>query len=183
MHRTIPSAVNVPEDSPARKNKRRTSSSTIDASKRPRLSTAEPTVPRYTQDVEPTEDASNPEDAERVKSRRRLGTGRVEEQERKRGQRLFGALLGQIGKFQQDSQSARARAGATRRKEIEEKLQQKLRNQDQELDEKKRKEAEVLKEKLQREQMVFEERLVGTRVVDEIYCGWDVDFRVAQVAT
>lgn len=90
-----------------------------------------------------------------------MGGDQVQEQERKRGQRLFGALLGTIGKFQQDSQSARARAGASRRKEVEEKLQQKLRQQNEELDEKKRRESNILKEKMQQEQKIFEERSVS----------------------
>ncbi|KAF8464052.1 pinin/SDK/memA/ protein conserved region-domain-containing protein [Kalaharituber pfeilii] len=132
--RTIASAVVVPGDSPERLTKRRTSSSTVDRSKRPRIDTD-------------------------------LGTRgeAMLEQERKRGQRLFGALLGTIGKFQQDSQSARARNSANRRREIEEKLQAKLKAQNEELDERKRKESNVLREKMRREQKVFEEKAMHLR--------------------
>lgn len=95
-----------------------------------------------------------------TRKRKSLGGEDVKEQERKRGQRLFGALLGTIGKFQQDSQSARAKAGANKRKEIEEKLQQKLKQQNDELDEKKRNESHVLRERMLQQQKMFEKRSV-----------------------
>jgi len=110
-----------------------------------------------------TDEGQNGDEPITTRKRKSLGGDEVREQERKRGQRLFGALLGTIGKFQQDSQSARAKAGANRRKEVEEKLQQKLRQQNEEFDEKKRRESTVLREKMQQEQRLFEERSVRTR--------------------
>ncbi|KAF8423679.1 pinin/SDK/memA/ protein conserved region-domain-containing protein [Tirmania nivea] len=152
---TVASAVIVPRDTPERTSKRRTSSITVDGPKRLRI---DRTSGGTADSTENTNERQNMDEASPTRKRKALGGDEVREQERKRGQRLFGALLGTIGKFQQDSQSARARAGANRRKEIEEKLQQKLRQQNEELDEKKRRESTVLREKMQQEQRKFEER-------------------------
>lgn len=151
--RTVASAVIVPGETPERASKRRTSSSTMDGSKRPRISRTSGGTIDDTHDTDKGYNADGPSTARKWKS---LGGDEVREQERKRGQRLFGALLGTIGKFQQDSQSARAKAGANRRKEVEDKLQQKLRQQNEELDEKKRRESTVLREKMRQEQRLFE---------------------------
>lgn len=164
--RTVASAVVVPGGSPEQVNKRRTLSSTLDSSKRPRLSSISGDTPSG---IEGGGEGDGGGEAEEVpvmdqlnttRKRKSLGGEDVKEQERKRGQRLFGALLGTIGKFQQDSQSARAKAGANKRKEIEEKLQQKLKQQNDELDEKKRNESHVLRERMQQQQKLFEERSV-----------------------
>jgi len=147
----------VPGETPERNSKRRTSSSTVDGSKRPRIDQICGDAADGTHNTDKSHNEDEPGTARKRKS---LGGDEVREQERKRGQRLFGALLGTIGKFQQDSQSARAKAGANRRKEIEEKLQQKLRQQNEELDEKKRVESTILREKIQQQQKLFEERSV-----------------------
>lgn len=152
---TVASAVIVPGDTPERTSKRRTSSTTVDGSNRPRIDRTSGDAGDGTPN---TDEGQNGYEPSTTRKRKSLGGDEVREQERKRGQRLFGALLGTIGKFQQDSQSARAKAGAHRRKEVEEKLQQKLRQQNEELNEKKRRESTVLREKMQQEQRMFEER-------------------------
>lgn len=155
----------IPGDSPERNAKRRTSSATVEGSKRPRLNSISMGVAN---DTRAGEDGDAAEEPNITRKRKMPGGNVVKEEERKRGQRLFGALLGTIGKFQQDSQSARAKAGANRRKEVEEKLQQKLRQQNEELDEKKRRESTVLREKIQQEQQIFDERSVSEISVYEI---------------
>lgn len=157
---TVASAVVVPGDSPDRTSKRRTASSAVDDSKRPRLDSSSGDLVKTTGIAEENQAGDS---SSTTRKRKALGRDEVREQERKRGQRLFGALLGTIGKFQQDSQSARAKAGANRRKEVEEKLQQKLRQENEELNEKKRRESTVLKEKTQLEQKIFQERSLQLR--------------------
>ncbi|KAI5796368.1 pinin/SDK/memA/ protein conserved region-domain-containing protein [Peziza echinospora] len=161
---TVASAVSIPDSSPDRPSKRRTSISSVDGSKRLRLDSTFDAPATTTTTTTTTEDAKsrNKDVTDRAPPRKRAGEG-LEEQERKRGQRLFGALLGTIGKFQQDSQSARARAGATRRQEIEKKLEQKLKQQNEELDERRRKETDLLRARQAEEQKIFEERSMHVR--------------------
>ncbi|CCX05119.1 Similar to Uncharacterized protein C26F1.02; acc. no. Q10492 [Pyronema omphalodes CBS 100304] len=132
---TVASAVVLPEST-----KRRASLDTPESSKRARLSPG-------------PEDSHAPERSER----RKHGL----EEEKKRGKRLFGALLGTIGKFQKDSSSVRARNSAVKRKEVEAKLQEKLKQQDEELDEKRRKEQDDYTLRKRVESRDFEERAVG----------------------
>jgi hypothetical protein len=134
-HRTVASAVVLPEST-----KRRASLDTPENSKRARQSPG-------------PEDSHAPERSER----RKHGL----EEEKKRGKRLFGALLGTIGKFQKDSSSVRARNSAVKRKEVEAKLQEKLKQQDEELDEKRRKEQDDYTLRKRVESRDFEERAVG----------------------
>lgn len=94
-------------------------------------------------------------------SRRPPGKAAGKEEERKRGKRLFGALLGTIGKFQQDSSSARARNSAVKRREVEAKLQEKLKQQTDEIDERRKKEDQNINLRRRMEQREFDERAVG----------------------
>jgi hypothetical protein len=84
------------------------------------------------------------------------------EEERRRGKRLFGALLGTIGKFKQDSSSARARNSAVKRREVEAKLQEKLKQQTNEIDERRKKEDQNVNLRRRMEQRGFDERAVST---------------------
>lgn len=83
------------------------------------------------------------------------------DEERKRGKRLFGALLGTIGKFQQDSSSARARTSAVKRREAEAKTQERLKQQTEEIDERRKRQDQDLNLKRRMEQREFDERAVG----------------------
>jgi hypothetical protein len=76
-------------------------------------------------------------------------------EERKRGQRLFGALLGTL------SQSL-SPAAQKRRADIERKQQNKLKLQDEEYGEKKRKRKEDLITQRSAQQEYFEKQAVGT---------------------
>lgn len=89
----------------------------------------------------------------------RRATGKDEE--RKRGKRLFGALLGTIGKFQQDSSSARARTSAVKRREAEAKTQERLKQQTEEIDERRKKQDQDINLKRRMEQREFDERAVS----------------------
>ncbi|CUS09878.1 unnamed protein product [Tuber aestivum] len=132
--RTIASAVVVPSDESPR-HKRRQSSSP-EAAKRARieanLAPEKPTVKDTSKD-----------------------------EEKRRGRRLFGALLGTIGKFQADNSSARARNNAVKRREVEAKLQEKLKAQTEEIDEKLKREDEGINHRKMVEQRQFDERAVG----------------------
>lgn len=83
------------------------------------------------------------------------------DEEKRRGRRLFGALLGTIGKFQADNSSARARNSAVKRREVEAKLQEKLKAQTEEIDEKLKREDEGINHRKMVEQRQFDERAVG----------------------
>lgn len=74
-------------------------------------------------------------------------------EERKRGRRLFGALLGVV------SQSSSS-AAQQRRADIEKKQQAKLKKQDDERDERKQKELDALLEVRRQEQRVFDRQSV-----------------------
>ncbi|KAF8244960.1 hypothetical protein K440DRAFT_495459, partial [Wilcoxina mikolae CBS 423.85] len=85
------------------------------------------------------------------------------EEEKKRGKRLFGAILGTIGKFQKDSTSQRAKSNAVKRKEVETKLQQKLKARTEELDERQKKEDNNFNLRRKVENRDFEERAMQIR--------------------
>lgn len=88
-------------------------------------------------------------------------------EERKRGQRLFGALLGTL------SQSSSSTA-QKRRTDIEKKQQAKLKLQADEYDEKKKQRLEALVAVRRREQKKFDEQSVGLiklRVLAELQSG------------
>lgn len=157
MPRVLASAVFVPDNSPPpaatttppRDNpapKRRQSSVSDAGSKRPRLSIDN--TNNESQDGIPAE-SSTDRTADRRADRRR--NGNVEE--RKRGQRLFGALLGTLS---QSSSSAAQR----RRADIEKKQQEKLKLQAEEFDQKKKQRLEDLMVVRRREQRKFDEQSV-----------------------
>ncbi|KAI9675330.1 MAG: hypothetical protein M1817_001233 [Caeruleum heppii] len=140
----IPSAVVLPEPldpppSPPPTAKRRQSSLSEQDSKRARLS-----IDGTHDDTHPSVPASS----ERRKS------GQAEE--RKRGQRLFGALLGTLS--QSSSSSAQRR-----RADIERKQQTKLKAQAEEYDEKKKVELEKLMTMRRREQKRWDEQSMRIR--------------------
>lgn len=85
---------------------------------------------------------------------RRRTSGQAEE--RKRGQRLFGALLGTL------SQNS-ATTAQKRRADIEKKQQAKLKLQAEEYDEKKKRELEKLMNLRRKEQKKWDEQSVSTR--------------------
>ncbi|GME49540.1 Pinin/SDK/MemA protein [Neofusicoccum parvum] len=143
----VASAVVVPESSaPAspRDNpqKRRQSSVSEAGSKRPRLSIDN--TNNDSQDGQQHQDGSHPD---RRADRRRSGA--IEE--RKRGQRLFGALLGTLS---QSSSSAAQR----RRADIDKKQQEKLKLQAEEADQRKKQRLEELTIVRRREQKKFDEQ-------------------------
>ena len=150
-YRAVASAVILPEESTGFSTtssptlKRRQSSFADERNKRPRLSAGEgngrpdpaasPATP-----TQPTNQALE---------RRR--SGQVEE--RKRGQRLFGALLGTL------SQSSSSTA-QKRRTDIEKKQQEKLKQQAEEQDEKKKHKREALLAVRRKEQVKFDKQSV-----------------------
>ena len=138
MFRAVASAVIVPEESterpptPPTTLKRRQSSLTDDRAKRPRLNHDASNGngnSRQGSVASPPETPINGRQAERRRS------GQMEE--RKRGQRLFGALLGTL------SQSSSSTA-QKRRTDIEKKQQAKLKMQAEEQDEEKRMKREAI---------------------------------------
>lgn len=131
VHSPIASAVVLPEapESPSPRSKRRQSSVSSSNSKRPRLSIDANSRPQNGKDASPPLSATNDRRPERRKS------GQIEE--RKRGQRLFGALLGTLS--QSSTSSAQKRRG-----DIERKQQAKLKLQADEYDEKNKKALEEL---------------------------------------
>jgi hypothetical protein len=145
MSNMIASAVVVPEPEslpkpPSPSLKRRQSSLDSESSKRPRLDTQ--TSQRSSDDRSPTAAMSPP-------PRRKcsaIGSGAAEE--RKRGQRLFGALLGTL------SQTS-AKPAHRRRDEIEKRQQDKLRQKDEELADEKRRKREELDAVRRKEQKVW----------------------------
>ncbi|KAI9713636.1 MAG: hypothetical protein M1812_006608 [Candelaria pacifica] len=123
---TIPSAVVLPEisQSPSPRSKRRQSSVSETNAKRPRLSID------ANNGIKADHEQNSPSSATTERRPERRKSGHVEE--RKRGQRLFGALLGTL------SQSSSSNA-QKRRTDIERKQQAKLKLQAEEYDEKKKK--------------------------------------------
>lgn len=175
-HRTIVSAVIIPSEEgagtpPGRFAKRRQSFLSPESAKRPRLN--HDSSIKYEDgegghdpeaDIKAEEQAkvkAESDDESSRPSRRppRRVTGKDEE--RKRGKRLFGALLGTIGKFQQDSSSARARTSAVKRREAEAKTQERLKQQTEEIDERRKKQDQDISLKRRMEQREFDERAVS----------------------
>ncbi|KAL5360117.1 pinin/SDK/memA/ protein conserved region-domain-containing protein [Aspergillus floccosus] len=155
---SLASAVVIPEQestipSPDAPTKRRNSSLADDPtpdSKRRRLSTHEdhPPQPAHSPDRQPANDNTE-------NDRRSRPAGRREE-DRKRGRRLFGALLGTL------SQSSSS-AAQKRRADIERRQQDKLKLQDEEYDELKRKRREERAVVRRCEQRVYEAEAMRTR--------------------
>jgi hypothetical protein len=147
MSNMIASAVVVPEPEsfpqpPSPSLKRRQSSLDSESSKRPRLDT---------QSSQPSSDNRSPTLAMSPPAPRRkssaMGSGAAEE--RKRGQRLFGALLGTL------SQTS-AKPAHRRRDEIDKRQQDKLRQKDEELADEKRRKREELDAVRRKEQKVWD---------------------------
>jgi hypothetical protein len=116
-------------------------------------------VPQEQLQEEPEETAEVVAPAEDLQPKPQRRNGK--EEERKRGKRLFGALLGTIGKFQKETTSVRARSNAVKRREVEAKLQEKLKQQTEELDEKRKRESDDYNLRRRVEQRDFEERSVS----------------------
>lgn len=129
----MPEPVSRPP-SPQGSAKRRQSSISEGGSKRPRISAGA---------HDDTQDTENPS---------RLKSGQAEE--RKRGQRLFGALLGTL------SQSSSSTA-QKRRADIEKKQQAKLKLQAEEYDEKKKQQLEALNVVRRQEQKKYNKQSVS----------------------
>ena len=83
----------------------------------------------------------------------RLEGGQAAE-ERKRGRRLFGALLGTL------SQSSSSSTAQKRRSDIEKKQQAKLKRQTEEVDERKKEKLEALTKARRREQRIYDRQSV-----------------------
>ena len=142
MSRPIASAVILPEDPPSpNPAKRRFSSSADEQSKRPRLNT--------TQELETQ--SSNGDGHGEASNRRLSG----KQEERRRGQRLFGNLLGTLS---QSSSSAAQR----RRADIEKKQQEKLKIQAEVYNEKKKEDLGKLNEFRTKEQVKYDEQSVSS---------------------
>ena len=148
-YRAVASAVILPESeqspSPPVTLKRRQSSYSDDRSKRPRLGHHDTNGSRPATMTPPQSAIQDTRQSERRRS------GQMEE--RKRGQRLFGALLGTL------SQSSSSTA-QKRRTDIEKKQQAKLKLQAEEQDEKKRQKLEALLVVRRREQRKFDKQSV-----------------------
>ena len=145
----VASAVVLPEPSevapPEPTLKRRQSSIESNTAKRPRIS------PEATQDSRSPPPVANGQERRRGNAR---GGGALEE--RKRGQRLFGAILGTLA---QTSPSA----GQRRRAEIEKKQQAKLRQKDDDDEDRKKQKKEELLAIRQREQKSWDEESMRIR--------------------
>ena len=145
--RAVASAVIVPEPSeqprsPTESLKRRKSSLSEQSAKRPRLGHEEDGQGQGTMSPPPAR-------IDRALERRKGG----QLEERKRGQRLFGALLGTL------SQSSSSTA-QKRRTDIERKQQAKLKSQADELDEKKKQRLSAIWEVRRREQIKYDRQSV-----------------------
>ncbi len=99
------------------------------------------------------EEASKQEDVKRPEARNERLGGKTAE-ERKRGRRLFGALLGTL------SQSSSSSTAHKRRTDIEQKQQAKLKQQTEEADEKKKEKLETLLKERRKEQRVYDRQSV-----------------------
>jgi len=152
MSNMIASAVVVPEQENVTRQtspslKRRQSSLDSETSKRPRLDTQ---TSQYSND-----DARSPTSAMSPPRRKSSAIGNGAAEERKRGQRLFGALLGTL------SQTS-PKPAHRRRDEIEKRQQEKLRQKDEELAEEKRNAREKLDAVRREEQKAWNEQ--GMRI-------------------
>lgn len=153
--RTIASAVVVPEHddampsgSPERSKRRWPGGAAVEAEapKRQRLSDA---------GVGGGEAGEGEPDTRENRRQKRM------EEEKKRGKRLFGALLGTIGQFQKETTTRGARAAQVKRKEAEAKLQEKMKAQTEEIDERRKREDDVVNLRRRVESRDFEERAVS----------------------
>ncbi|KAF2144196.1 uncharacterized protein K452DRAFT_316920 [Aplosporella prunicola CBS 121167] len=139
-----PAPPSPPHDNPP---KRRQSSVSEAANKRPRLS-----IDDTANDASPNGAESKPTEPDRGTDRRRSR----QLEERKRGQRLFGALLGTLS---QSTSSAAQR----RRADIEKKQQEKLKRQAEEFDQNKKERLEELDGIRRREQKKYDEQSMRIR--------------------
>ncbi|KAI9702576.1 MAG: hypothetical protein M1836_001056 [Candelina mexicana] len=146
----IASAVVLPEvpESPSPRSKRRQSSVSETNTKRPRLSID------ATKDIKSDQDHTPPPSASADQRPERRKSGHIEE--RKRGQRLFGALLGTL------SQSS-ASSAQKRRTDIERKQQAKLKLQAEEYDEKQKKALDELLVVRRKEGRKYDEQSMRVR--------------------
>ncbi|KAI2706468.1 hypothetical protein DTO012A7_5231 [Penicillium roqueforti] len=153
---TLASAVAVPNQdtiqSPELTAKRRKSSTAEYDTKRRRLSSTDNTSPHSQRHRPSSPPPATDESVEKKPTR--LRTGRDED--RKRGQRLFGGLLGTLS---QSSSSAAQR----RRADIEKKQQEKLKSQDAEFGELKKRRKEQRDEIRRRETPLYEREAMQTR--------------------
>ncbi|KAI5779694.1 pinin/SDK/memA/ protein conserved region-domain-containing protein [Geopyxis carbonaria] len=159
---SIASAVVVPpqDDIQERVKRRQPPSELSEASKRLRLSHDESgNDSGTTKDINDGSRATAERLTEEPSLRRKTGA----DEERKRGKRLFGALLGTIGKFQKETSSQRARSNAVKRREVEAKLEEKMKLQTEELDEQRKKDNENLNLRKRIERREFEERTMELR--------------------
>lgn len=162
VKRTLASAVAVPDQdslrqSPEFPTKRRKSSVTEHEPKRRRLSAQDDTSP-HSQRRRSSSPAPTPEQPAERKPGRRGGR----EEERKRGQRLFGALLGTL------SQSSNP-AAQKRRADIEKRQQDKLKTQDERFGELKRRRRERLDAIRRKEKPFYEREAVGCSICLQFY--------------
>ncbi|OLL23258.1 Pinin 1 [Neolecta irregularis DAH-3] len=79
--------------------------------------------------------------------------------ERKRGQKMFGNLLGTLGKIQRESSSTKAKAGANRRAEIEAKLAERLQREKEELAQKEKEQNDEKRREVNREVLLSEQKM------------------------
>ncbi|KAL8901112.1 MAG: hypothetical protein Q9207_005364 [Kuettlingeria erythrocarpa] len=153
----IASAVIVPEEAEqfaqlVEGGKRKASSASEERSKRPKLDTE--TSPSNAEAARP------PTASDRLQDRKKSG----QMEERKRGQRLFGALLGTL------SQSSSSTA-QKRRTDIERKQQAKLRSQAEEFDEKKKQRLEALMIVRRKEQEKYDKQSLNST---QYYMPWEL---------
>lgn len=154
----LASAVVVPEaieqtlsSTATRATKRRQSSSSEGDNKRARLSDHD--VPHNTTDTKSEQPAATTHIEQTTDNSRRRSRVEGRDEEKQRGKRLFGALLGTL------SQSSSS-AAQKRRAEIERKQRDKLRDQADEDDERKRRELEELMTVRRGEQKKYDEQSV-----------------------
>lgn len=154
MFSPIASAVILPDSAGSPYSKRRRSSAAESVTKRPRLSSdAQSQSPR-------DDDPTHPEAARRPSITQPTVPAQADkrkasvQEERKRGQRLFGGLLSTLSQTAPNNQNKR-------RQEIEKKQQERAKQQKVADQEKKREKLANLKVVRQEEQIKFEERSVG----------------------
>ncbi|KAF2233492.1 hypothetical protein EV356DRAFT_503575 [Viridothelium virens] len=133
--------------------KRRQSSVSSSASKRPRLST-DATAPAAAQDSAPP---SKEPPIDRRRGRQIFGRA----EERQRGQRLFGGLLSTLSQSSQGGAGAAARE--RRKAEIERKQAEKLKARDEEYDEEKKRKLEELTRVRRGKQWIWDEQAMRIR--------------------
>lgn len=163
IYRTLASAVAVPEQDTLRQSpelpaKRRKSSVTEHEPKRRRLSIQDEGSPQS----QPRRLSSPVPESEQPTEKRPARRGR--EDERKRGQRLFGGLLGTL------SQSSNS-AAQKRRADIEKRQQDKLKSQDNEYDGLKKRRKERRDEIRRKEMPFFEREAVGLPFASDMQQG------------